>query len=153
MWYLNVFTFARGFPRWLPAGLYTTIFQHYKCIIIKICIFRMLKWHIDIHVSEVHTYFTLITYPLTRQHFGSSLYYLIFYVDVIFYVDIIDAEFEQVRTPFGLLMRKPHFACRCGSIWRTSSSVPSTCLSWLKRVKWSWQLAIKAQKFKCTIQM
>ena len=47
----------------------TTICQHFKCIIIKICIFWMLKWHTDANVSAMHTYFTLITCPLTRQHF------------------------------------------------------------------------------------
>ena len=45
--------------------------QHFKCIIIKICTFWMLKWHIHAHASEMHTYFTLITCPLTRKHFGS----------------------------------------------------------------------------------
>ena len=37
---------------------------------------------------------------------------------------------EQVRTPFGLLVRKPRRACRWwgGSLGRTSSSVPPNCL-------------------------
>ena len=80
MWYL---TYSRGYPRWLPDDLYSTLFQHYKCIIIKICIFWMLRWHIDTPVSEMHTYFTLITCPSTRQHFGSRSVLFDFYVDVI----------------------------------------------------------------------
>ena len=58
MWYLTVFTYSRVDPRRLPDDLYTTIFQHFKCIIIKICIFWILKLHIDTHVCEIHTYFT-----------------------------------------------------------------------------------------------
>ena len=45
---MTVFTYSRGYPRWLPDNLYTTIFQHFKCIIIKICIFwdvKMTYWH------------------------------------------------------------------------------------------------------------
>ena len=77
-----MFTYSRGYPRWLPYDLYTTIFQHFKCIIINIHIFWMLKWHINAHVSEMHTYFMLITCPLTKQHYGSRSVWF-FYVDVI----------------------------------------------------------------------
>ena len=62
---------------------------------------------------------------------------------------------EQVGTPFGLLVRKPRCACRWwgGSLWRTSSSVPSTWFPWLKRGKQSWRATIKPQKGNCTIRM
>ena len=66
-----MFTYSRGYPRWLANNLYTTIFQNFKCVITKICIFWMLKSHTDTHVSDMHTYFTFITCPLTRKHFGS----------------------------------------------------------------------------------
>ena len=33
----------RKYPRWLPDDLYTTICQHFKCIIIKICFFLDVK--------------------------------------------------------------------------------------------------------------
>ena len=66
-----MFTYSKGYPRWLPDNLYTTTFQHFKCLIFKICFFWMLKWHINTPVSEMHTYFTLKTCPITRQHFGS----------------------------------------------------------------------------------
>ena len=77
MWYLTVFAYLRGYPKWLTYDLYTTLYQHFKCIIvIKISIF-------DTHVSETHTYFTLIICPLTRQHFGSRCVLFDFYFDVI----------------------------------------------------------------------
>ena len=43
----------------------------------------MLKWHIDTHFSEMHTYCTLRTCPLTRKHFGSRsvlIFMLMLYV-------------------------------------------------------------------------
>ena len=160
MWYLTVFRYSKGYPRWQPDDLCLTIFQPFKCIIIKICILWIWRWHIDTHVSEMHTYFTLVTCPSTRQYFGSRSVHLIFMFDVIrmfkcniggCHVQAVShwllitwssiAVSEQVQTSFGLFVRKPRCACRWrgGSLWRSSSSVPSTCLPWLKRVKLSWR--------------
>ena len=40
---VTVFRYSRGYPRWLPDDLFTTVFQYFKSIIVKICIFLAVK--------------------------------------------------------------------------------------------------------------
>ena len=69
-----MFTYSSGYPRWLPDDLYTTI-------ALSAFYFLEIRWHIDTHLSEMHTYFTLIICPSTRQHFGNKSVLFHFYVD------------------------------------------------------------------------
>ena len=158
-----MFTYSRGYPRWLPDDLYTTIFQHFKCIFIKICIFWMLKWHIDTHVSEMHFYAHNMSINKTTFWEQVCIIWFFFMLTLYVYLKKKKTTFkcniggchvqtdnhwlligcssaavsEQVWTLFGLLVRKPRCACRWwgGSLWRTSSSVPFNCLPCLKIVK------------------
>ena len=133
--------------------LYATIFQHFMCIIIKICIFWMLKWHTvywhscfwDAYIFYVHNL------SINKTTFWEQVCIIWFFMLIYTYIYWNKATFkcnvggchvqadsnwlliswystatsEQVRTPFRRLVRKPHCACWWwgGSLWRTASSV------------------------------
>ena len=97
----------------------------------------------------MHTYFTFIICPSTRQHFGCRSLLFDFYVDVIriskeikLHSNVITAAVMSKLSVTGFLSRglpllylnrfEPHACEKGGSLWRTSSSVPSTCLLRLK---------------------